>query len=95
MLKNKKLIAGILLWVVLALLMVQDAIERISSDAFEFFTVFFFGLFFSYQIIAYLFGWLMPMLTFTGGLKKGEHDFIRAIMFVVFIGFWLWGFFSF
>ena len=94
MLNNKKLIAGIFLCLFLALLMVRD-IGLITSDPFGFIVIFIFGLWLSYQIVAYLFGWLMPMLTFTGGLKKGEHDFIRAIMFLIFIGFWLWGFFSF
>lgn len=91
---NRKIITGIFLCLSLALLMVRD-IGRITTDPFGFIVVFIFGLWLSYQIVAYLFGWLMPMLTFTGGLKKGEHDFIRAIMFIVFICFWLWGFFSF
>ena len=52
------------------------------------------GLLISYHIVAYLFGW--DMLTIGGlQIKRGEHDVIRAIMFLIFIGFWLWGFFSF
>lgn len=93
MLNNRKLVIGILLWIFLALLMVRD-IGLVTTDSFGFIVTLFFGLFFSYQIVAYLFGWLMPMLTFTGGLKKGEHDFLRTVMFLVFICFWLWSFFS-
>ena len=94
MLNNKKLCFGIILWVFLALVMVRDMGLAIT-DSFSFIVNLVFGLFFSYQIVAYLFGWLMPMLTFTGGLKKGEHDILRFIAFVMFICFWLWGFFSF
>lgn len=73
--------------------MVRD-IELMTSDPFGFAVTFFFGLLISYHIVAYLFGW--DILTIGGfQVKKGEHDFWRLIMFVFFICFWLWGFFSF
>ena len=43
----------------------------------------------NYQIIAFLFGWVMPMLTYSGGLVKEKHDTIRVIMFIFFICFWI------
>ena len=93
MLSKQKLIAGILLWVVMALVMVRD-MNLLTSDPFGFSVSLFFGLLISYHIVAYLFGW--DMLTIGGlQIKRGEHDVIRAIMFLIFIGFWLWGFFSF
>ena len=93
MLNNKKLWFGIALWILLALIMVRD-IGLVAIDLFSFTVNFFFGLFFSYYIIAYLFGW--DMLNYGGlPMKKGKDDIWRTIMFIVFICFWLWGFFSF
>lgn len=91
MLNNRRLALGIFLWAFLALLMVKD-IEMITSDPFGFIVNFTFGLFFSYYFIAYLFGWHMPHSV--GLLKKGEHDFWRFIMLLVFVCLWLWSFFS-
>ena len=91
--KNKrKLTLGIFICIFLALLMVRN-LGLIKTDSNQFFSVTIFGLFVSYQIVAFLFGWLMPMLTFTGGLKKGENDLLRFIMFVFFIGMWFFLFF--
>ena len=89
---KKKLVTGIFFWIFLALLMVRDIKMLITSDLFGFFVSFCFGLFFSYYIVAYLFGW--DMINYGGGLiKKGEHDFARAMFFVIFICFWMWSFF--
>ena len=91
MLNNRRLALGIFLWVFLALLMVKD-IGMITSDSFGFIVNFTFGLFFSYYLIAFLFGWHMPHSV--GLLKKGKHDFWRIIMLLVFVCLWLWSFFS-
>ncbi len=89
---NKKILAGVFVCLSLALLMVRD-IGLISSDFPGFLSALFVGLFISYQITAYLFGWTMPLLTFVGGLKKGKHDILRVIMFVFVASIWLMLFF--
>lgn len=89
---RKKLLLGIFICVFLVLLMVGD-LGLIKSDPDQFFIGTLLGLFISYQIVAFLFGWVMPMLTFSGGLKKGEHDLLRFIMFMFFIGMWIFLFF--
>ena len=91
MLKNKKTAIGIAILLLLALAMAKGYSLTIE-DFFSFFARFLFGLFISYQIVAYIFGWIMPMLTFSGGLNKGENNILRLIMFLVFICFWLWMF---
>lgn len=85
---NRKILAGIFVCLSLALLMVRD-MDLISSDFLGFLGALLGGLFISYKITAYMFGWTMPMLTLTGGLKKGKHDILRAIMFVFFTSIWL------
>ena len=67
---NKKTLVGIFVWISLALIMVRDT-GLIKSDIHDFIGVFFGGLFISYKITAYLFGWAMPALTW---LEKGKHD---------------------
>ena len=88
MLKNNKLALGIASCVILALVMARNY-SLIFDDFFHFLVRFLFGILISYYIVAFLFGWDMIV---TGGsfLKKGEHGFIRLIMFLVFICFWLW-----
>lgn len=90
---NKNHIAGTLLWISLALLMVRgkEGFPELASS--EFIVGFILGLWLSYRITAYLLGWVMPMLTFTGGLKKGENDLLRLIAFLVFSLIWLLFFF--
>ncbi|NDL69727.1 hypothetical protein [Vreelandella alkaliphila] len=91
MLNNKKLLIGILLWCFLALIMVKG-VEGAELEVSDFIVRFLFGLFFSYHIVAYLFGWDMLNL---GGLqmKKGKDDVWRTSMFIFFICTWVWWFF--
>ena len=88
MLKNKKTVHGIIICLILALVMARD-FGLFFDNFFGFLVRFIFGILISYYITAFLFGWDMII---TGGslLKKGEHDVLRFIAFVMFIGFWLW-----
>ena len=67
---NKNTLLGGFVWISLALIMVRD-VGLIQSDLKGFFGGLLLGLFLSYQIVAYLFGWIMPTITFTAGLVKG------------------------
>lgn len=89
---QKKTALGIITWLTLSISMVRE-IELITSNPFGFFISLVFGVFFSYHIVAYIFGW--NMLTVGGfQVRKGEHDFWRLLMFIFFTCLWLWSFFS-
>ncbi|MBD3896815.1 hypothetical protein IEI94_13220 [Halomonas sp. ML-15] len=92
---RSKLALGIFFWISLAFLMLRDVNEKLEIGVHAVIVTFLFGLVFSYYIVAYLFGWLMPTITFIASLVKGKNDILRAVMFIIFICFWLWGFWSF
>lgn len=86
-----KFILSIFFCFFLAAVMVRD-IEIIVSEPTVFISLYFFGLFVSYYIVAYMVGW--NMLNYGGNmLKRGEHDVLRAILFLVFICIWIGLFF--
>ncbi|MCE8040464.1 hypothetical protein [Halomonas sp. MCCC 1A11062] len=91
MMGKRKRVVGIFLCVILTILVVRD-FGVVKSDPSRFLAVILLGGFASYQIVAFLFGWKMPMLTFTGGLVKGRHDVLRVVMFMFFSCFWLFVF---
>ena len=89
---NNKTKIAICIWLFLAILMQRDLSTAIESP-FDFMIGLIFGMFFSYYITTFLFGF--DMINYGGSfLKKGENDIIRTIMFIVFSLFWLWSFIS-
>jgi len=46
-----------------------------------------FSLFFTYQIVAFLFGW--PMMTNTISLEENKHNILRLLLFLLIILMWL------
>mgnify|MGYP003140705670 CR=1 FL=1 len=85
---KKKKVAGIILFLLLTLLVVGD-LRSIASHPDRSLALFLMASIVNYHIIAFLFGWVMPMLTYSGGLVKGRHDTLRVIMFLFFICFWI------
>jgi hypothetical protein len=73
--------------------MLRNPIDKLQIDFSEFMMQLLVGLIFSYYIVAYFFGWSMPLNV--GALKKGKNKILRFIILIVFIGFWLWGFWGF
>lgn len=85
--KRKKTL-GILLFFLLTLLLVGD-LREIASKPDRFLALFLMASIVNYHIVAFLLGWVMPMLTYAGGLVKGKHDAMRIVMFIFFICFWM------
>lgn len=88
--KNKKIVAIILfiLFILLTFVLIGN-LRSIASNPDRSLALFLMASFVNYQIIAFLLGWVMPMVTYTGGLVKGKHDTMRVVMFLFFICFWI------
>lgn len=91
--KKAKTLLGLIFWFFLAVLMLRNPIEKLQTGVSELIMHLIIGLIFSYYIVAYFFGWSMPLNV--GALRKEENKILRLVMLIVFIGFWLWGFWGF
>lgn len=91
--KKPRLFLGFTAWFLMAILMLRNPIEKLQIGVAEFIMHFLIGLIFSYYIVAYFFGWPMPLNV--GALRKGKNEALRLIVLIMFIGFWLWGFWGF
>lgn len=83
-----KNVVGIALFFLLTFMLSGD-LRLITSNPEQSLALFLMASFVNYQIIAFLLGWVMPMVTYTGGLEKGKHDAMRVVMFLFFICFWI------